>query len=43
MVDDYHKVFTLMPGLLREAGVTEEQINKMLCENPRRYLEGLPF
>jgi len=43
MVDDYHKVFTLMPGLLREAGVTEEQINKMLCENPRRYLEGVPF
>ena len=43
MIGDYSKVFTLMPGLLQQQGVTQAQIDKMLRHNPKRFLDGVPF
>lgn len=39
----YDAIFTkVLPGL-RAAGVSEDTINLMMVENPRRFYEGVPF
>lgn len=40
---DYVYVFEKLLPLLREGGVTQEQLDNMLIHNPRRYFEGKPI
>lgn len=42
-VGDYTAVFEQLIPLLRQQGVTQEQLDQMLIENPRRYFEGAPI
>lgn len=39
----YDELFANMLPMLLERGVSPEQIDTMLVENPRRFFEGIPF
>ena len=43
MIGDYSQVFEIMPALLEREGVTHGQFEKIMRENPRRYLEQIPL
>ena len=43
VVGDYHEVFEVLPRLLEKEGVGQEELDKMLIDNPRRFFEGRPF
>ena len=43
MIGDYSQVFEVMPALLEREGVTHAQFEKIMRENPRRYLEQVPL
>ena len=43
MIGDYSQVVESMPALLEREGVTHGQFEKIMRENPRRYLEQIPL
>lgn len=42
-VGAYFEVFEVLIPMLKEQGVTQEQIDEMTITNPRRFFEGLPI
>ena len=42
-IRDYCELFVNLLPMLRQRGITEEQINMMIIENPRRFFAGEPI